>query len=160
MELHNFKRGLNFRNDLVRASQHISSRTRTVSLSCCSNSGSSSYLPTSVSAYYGRPKADLFRGDPTYEPVYFPGRWHHPGRLRGSPAACVVHQDGKYETDLQGWITEGRGHAERAARSKTPKAMARGIPHGLCIRYMLTRQTLRYRGRVQLPCSPLICWTT
>jgi hypothetical protein len=91
--------------------------------------------------FYGRPKADLFRGDPSLDNRYF---FWDDGTIRdqprGTPGANVVAMDGDYETDLYGWVTEGSGKAGEGNVQSRPSPWHIGVPMGFGIRYMITKK--------------------
>ena len=60
-----------------------------------------------VGAFYGKPKADLFRGSIGLDNRYF---FWSDGTLRDQPEKSgngnIIEKDGDYETDLTKWSTE------------------------------------------------------
>ena len=63
LELKNFKRGLSFRNDLLGASGHLVLNAYREPYTPLFQQRFFMYFHIGVGVYYGRPKADLFRGD-------------------------------------------------------------------------------------------------
>ena len=141
MELHNFKRGLNFRNDLLGASAHVVLNAYREPFTPLYKQRFFMYFHVGVGVYYGRPKADLFRGEPGLANRYY---FWEDGTIRdtprGSATGNVVEQDGDYETDLYSWYTEGRGKGKSSTIQDPQKPWHVGVPMGCGIRYMLTRR--------------------
>jgi hypothetical protein len=140
-DLHNWQRALNFRTDLVGASAHLVLNAYREPFTPLFKQRFFMFFHMGVGLYYGRPKADLFRGDVSLDNRYY---FWDDGTIRDQPrgtaGADVVEQDGKYETDLYSWVTEGTGTAKNAAISPRPSPWHVGIPMGMGIRYMLTKQ--------------------
>lgn len=140
-ELRNYNRGLNFRNDLVGFSSHVSYTYYPNRRLPLHRQAMAMFVYTGVGIFYGRPKADLFRGT-----VDINNRYHHwdDGTLRDAPQSTgsgnIVERDGEYETDLIDWRTEGQGAIDEA---KVPKGMYSpwniGIPMGFGFRYGLNK---------------------
>jgi len=143
-ELYNFRRGLNFRTDLLGASGHLVLNAYREPYQPLFQQRFFAYFYVGAGVYYGRPKADLFRGDIALGNQYY--QWED-GTLRdkeqyteGAAYANVVERDGEYETDLYDWHTEGGwGNAEGANTQKT-SPWHFGMPLGFGLRYMLTKQ--------------------
>ena len=140
-DLHNWRRGLNFRNDLFGLSTHIVLNAYREPYTPLFKQRFFMFFFTGVGVFYGRPKADLFRGDPSLENRYF---YWDDGTIRdqprGTPGANVVTMDGDYETDLYSWVTEGSGKAGEGNVQKRPSPWHIGVPMGVGIRYMVTKQ--------------------
>jgi hypothetical protein len=142
-ELRNYKRGLSFRNDLVGASAHIVLNAYRQPYQPLFQQRFFMYFHTGVGVYYGRPKADLFRGDIDLNNRYYP--WAD-GTLRDVPRGTpeelsnVVQRDGNYETDLYSWRTESRGEGTDVNGGKEPSPVHVAIPLGAGVRYMITKQ--------------------
>lgn len=140
-DLPNWHRGLNFRTDLVGMSAHIVLNAYREPFTPLFKQRFFMFFQTGVGLFYGRPKADLFRGDIDLANRYY---FWDDGTIRDAPrgtaGANVVEQDGKYETDLYSWVTEGRGKSNdlRVAERQNPWHV--GVPMGFGIRYMLTRK--------------------
>lgn len=140
-ELRNYNRGLNFRNDLVGLSSHLSYTYYPNRRLPLHRQSMALFVYTGMGVFYGRPKADLFRGS-----IDIKNRYHHwnDGTLRDAPQSSgngnIVERDGDYETDLIDWRTEGQGAVDEA---KSPKTMYSpwniGIPMGFGFRYGLNR---------------------
>jgi len=141
IELHNFRRGLNFRNDLFGASTHMVLNAYREPFTPLFKQRFFMYFHLGVGLYYGRPKGDLFRGDPGLDNKYY---YWEDGSIRdtprGSPQGEVIEQDGKYETDLYAWAIEGRGKGTSSTIQERTSPWNIGIPMGCGIRYMVTRK--------------------
>lgn len=140
-ELRNYKRGLGFRNDMFGLSSHLVLNAYREPYQPLFQQRFFMYFHVGVGVYYGRPKADLFNGSPdTLNRYHF---WDD-GTVRNGPmddpTASVIGRDGKYETDLYEWQTEGGVGAGEAGRRYRISPWHIGIPVGAGIRYMLTKQ--------------------
>lgn len=142
VELRNYRRGLNFRNDLFGISQHLVLNMYREPFQPLYQQRFFAYSYVGVGLFYGRPKADLFNGPANMANRYY--AWSDGtirDRPRGESDAQVIGQDGTYETDLYSWITEGTGGGKEAkALSKAPSPWHVGIPVGFGLRYMVTRK--------------------
>ena len=140
-QLHNWHRGLNFRNDLFGVSTHLVLNAYREPYTPLFKQRFFMFFHLGVGVYYGRPKADLFRGAPDLANRYY---FWDDGTIRdlprGTPGAKVVEQDGTYETDLYSWVTEGQGVGAESRIIQRPSPWHVGIPMGFGIRYMLTKQ--------------------
>lgn len=140
-EMRNYKRGLGFRNDLIGASGHVVLNAYREPYQPLFQQRFFMYFHVGVGVYYGRPKADLFNGSPdTLNRYHF---WDD-GTVRngpmGDPNAQVIERDGKYETDLYEWQTEGGVGAGELGRRYRISPWHIGIPVGAGVRYMVTKQ--------------------
>lgn len=78
---------------------------------------------------------------------------------RGDASANVIGQDGKYETDLYSWVTEGTGGGKEGHALTTPPSPWHvGVPIGFGMRYMVTRQ-ISVGWSSATTCSSPTCWT-
>ncbi|MFZ1687533.1 MAG: hypothetical protein WAU70_08935 [Flavobacteriales bacterium] len=143
-ELYNFKRGLNFRTDLFGASAHLVLNAYREPYQPLFQQRFFAYFYLGAGVYYGRPKADLFRGDIALGNQYY--HWED-GTLRdqeqytpGSENANVVERDGEYETDLYDWHTEGGWGDSEGANTQKTSPWHFGMPLGFGLRYMVTKQ--------------------
>lgn len=139
--LRNFGRGLNFRNDLLGLSTHFSYTYYPNRRLPLHQQSLALFVYTGVGIYYGRPKADLFKGD-----IQLSNRYHiwDDGTIRDAPessgAGNVIDRDGEYETDLLDWRTEGQGAYDESNPSRrmySPWHL--GIPLACGFRYGLNR---------------------
>ncbi|MFT3885483.1 MAG: hypothetical protein QM724_08655 [Flavobacteriales bacterium] len=140
IELRNFRRGLNFRNDLFGLSTHLVLNAYREPYTPLFKQKFFMYFYIGVGVFYGRPKGDLFRGSPDLANRYY--YWDDGticDRPRGSANGQVIQQDGKYETDLYSWATEGSSPTEGTARIR-PSPWHVAIPMGMGIRYMVTKR--------------------
>lgn len=142
IDLRNYKRGLNFRNDLFGISQHLVLNMYREPFQPLYKQRFFAFSYIGIGLFYGRPKADLFHGEPSLENRYFP--WED-GTIRDQPrgtaGANVIGQDGTYETDLYSWISEGSGAGREATvRTKPPSPWHVGVPIGFGMRYLVTKR--------------------
>jgi hypothetical protein len=142
-ELRNYRRGLSFRNDLVGASGHIVLNAYRQPYQPLFQQRFFMFFHTGIGVYHGRPKADLFRGDIALDNKYY---FWEDGTVRdmprGTPAEMtnIIEKDGKYETDLYDWITEGSKAGGEGSRGRRPSPVHIAIPLGAGVRYMLTKE--------------------
>ena len=144
LELYNYNRGLNFRTDLFGASAHLVLNAYREPYQPLFQQRFFAYFYVGAGIYYGRPKADLFRGEADMSNAYF--HWDD-GTLRdqeqytpGAVNASVVERDGKYETDLYSWHTEGGWGDSEGNNVQRTSPWHFGLPLGFGLRYMLTKQ--------------------
>ncbi|MBK9059762.1 MAG: hypothetical protein IPL81_07820 [Flavobacteriales bacterium] len=141
-ELRNYRRGLNFRNDLFGISQHLVLNMYREPFQALYQQKFFAYSYIGIGLFYGRPKADLFNGSADLSNRYY--AWEDGtirDRPRGEENANVIGQDGTYETDLYSWVTEGSGGGREASvLSKPPSPWHVGVPIGFGVRYLVTKQ--------------------
>ncbi|MBK9195893.1 MAG: hypothetical protein IPO17_13155 [Flavobacteriales bacterium] len=144
LELQNFNRGLNFRTDLFGASGHLVLNAYREPYQPLFQQRFFAYFSIGAGIYYGRPKADLFRGDIALGNQYF---YWDDGTMRdveqytpGYQTANVVERDGKYETDLYSWHTEGGWGDAEGNNVQRSSPWHFGMPLGFGLRYMVTKQ--------------------
>ncbi|MEZ4738167.1 MAG: hypothetical protein R2818_02145 [Flavobacteriales bacterium] len=141
-DLKNYKRGLSFRNDLVGASGHLVLNAYREPFTPLFQQRFFMYFHIGVGVYYGRPKADLFRGEQDIANRYY---FWEDGTVRdaprGSTTSNVIQKDGTYETDLYSWLTEGGVGAGDVNQTTRFSPWHVGIPMGAGLRYMITKQT-------------------
>ena len=125
-DLKNYRRGLSFRNDLIGASGHLVLNA---------------YREPFTPLFQQRPKADLFRGsvDPGNK-YYFWDDGTVRDAPRGSTESNITGRDGKYDTDLYSWLTEGGAGAGESGRPQRFSPWHVGIPMGAGLRVMATKQ--------------------
>ncbi len=139
-ELRNYGRGLAFRNDLYGVATHMTYtfyRNKRIPLH---KQGAALFVFGGVGYYYGVPKADLFRGDPSLANRYF---YWHDGTTRDRPESAgygnVITKDGTYETTLSDWCTEaGQADGEIKGRRKYGFSHV-GFPFGFGFRIGLSK---------------------
>lgn len=140
MDLKNFRRGLNFRTDLYGVSAHVVLNAYREPFKPLFQQRFFMYFYTGLGVFYGKPKGDLFRGDANLDNRYY---YWDDGTIRDAPRESetgnVIEQDGKYETDLYSWATEGDLNQEGVTVQR-PSPWHIGIPFGMGIRYMVTKQ--------------------
>lgn len=141
-EMRNYGRGLNFRNDLFGISQHLVLNMYREPFQPLYQQKFFAFSFIGIGLFYGRPKADLFRGEADLANRYY--AWAD-GTIRDKPRgeadANITGMDGVYETDLYSWITEGTGGGrEGHALTKAPTPWNIGVPMGFGVRYMFTKQ--------------------
>jgi hypothetical protein len=144
-DLKNYGRGLSFRNDLFGVSGHVVLNAYREPYTPLFQQRFFMFFYTGIGVYYGRPKADLFNGD-----IALDNRYHfwNDGTIhtvaQNNDAGLVgeiIDKDGKYETDLYEWNTEGaasNGESGKTYGRNTPWHV--GVPFGFGIRYMITKQ--------------------
>ncbi|MBZ0207175.1 MAG: hypothetical protein K8H89_12680 [Flavobacteriales bacterium] len=142
VEMRNYRRGLNFRNDLFGISQHLVLNMYREPFQPLYQQRFFAFSFVGVGLFYGRPKADLFHGSMDMTNRYY--AWAD-GTIRDKPrgdgTAIVIGQDGTYETDLYSWVIEGDGGGREATvLSKPPSPWHVGVPIGFGMRYMVTRE--------------------
>ncbi len=136
-ELRNYGRGLNFRNDIFGFSNHISYTYFPNRRLPLHKQSVALFVYTGIGIYYGRPKADLFNGSMDIE-----NRYHYwtDGTIRDAAQSSgngnVIEKDGKYETDLIDWHTEGQGAYDESNPSRNMYSPWHiGIPMAIGFRY-------------------------
>lgn len=139
-ELRNYYRGLNFRNDVIGASAHISYTLYPNKYRTLYKQGFCFFGFAGIGAFYSNPKADLFRGSIDLANRYY--AWAD-GTLRDAPENSghgnIVKRDGVYETNLMDWHTEGQGDNSETGKRPTYKKINVGFPVGFGTRYGLSR---------------------
>lgn len=140
-ELKNYRRGLSFRNDLLGGSWHLVLNAYREPYTPLFQQRFFMFFHVGVGVYHGRPKADLFRGAVEPENRYY---FWEDGTVRdaprGTPNANVIERDGKYETDLGSWLTEGGDLNGEVAEPRSYKPWHVGVPMGAGLRYMITKK--------------------
>lgn len=141
-ELRNYGRGINFRTDLVGLSTHVTYTFYHNRIKPLYMQSAAFFVFTGVGMFYGKPKADLFRGDVDINNRYY---YWNDGTLRNGPQnggeAAIVTKDGKYETDLHDWRTEGQGSKGELGKKAPYCFLHTGIPIGLGMRYGLNKKS-------------------
>jgi hypothetical protein len=142
-ELRNYGRGIGFRNDLFGTAMHVTYTFYANPRLPLYKQHAAFFLFTGVGAYYGRPKADLFRGsiDMANRYYFWPDGTIRDAAYEGSAnGANVIEKDGVYETDLAEWKTEGNGYKGESAKKSIYKFVNVGIPLGFGMRYGLSKK--------------------
>ncbi|MBK6371013.1 MAG: hypothetical protein IPF64_14640 [Flavobacteriales bacterium] len=140
-DLKNYRRGLSFRNDLIGASGHLVLNAYREPFTPLFQQRFFMYFHIGLGVYHGRPKADLFNGDVDLANRYY---FWEDGTVRDAPrqtqGANVIGRDGKYETDLYSWQTEGGAGAGENSGGPRFSPWHVAIPLGAGVRVMATRQ--------------------
>ncbi|MFN3875623.1 MAG: hypothetical protein ACK4L7_06895 [Flavobacteriales bacterium] len=140
-ELRNRKRGLGFRNDLFGMSGHLVLNAYREPYQPLFQQRFFMYFHVGLGVYYGRPKADLFRGAvDTLNRYHFWDDGTVRDAPRGTPEATIIERDGKYETDLYEWQTEGGIGAGEPGRRYRLSPWHWAMPIGAGVRYMVTKE--------------------
>jgi hypothetical protein len=140
MELRNYLRGLGFRNDLFGFAANITyTFYKNHNLSLYKQKWCY-FVFAGIGSYWGQPKADLFRGAIDISNRYY---FWDDGTVRDAPESSgkghVIKRDGKYETNLRDWSTEGLGYNKELHREQPYEVCNMGIPIGFGIRYGLSK---------------------
>ncbi len=142
LQLRNFLRGLNFRNDLIGGEGRVLFYLPSFNYRPEIKQWMSIYFFAGIGLFHSNPRADLFRGAIHLANRYY--QWSD-GTLRNGPEgqseAVVVQRDGKYETTLRHWLTEGQSRYRLPGQKKIYSLLQLGIPHGGGFRFVLTRET-------------------
>ncbi len=140
-ELRNYQRGIGFRNDLFGTEVDFTYNFLFNKRAPLGKPKFMGFLMAGLGAFYGQPKADLFRGDVAIENRYY---FWNDGTVRDRPEnekqiGEEVKRDGKYETNLHQWMTEGQGYS-REIHSQNPYDLCNvAIPMGAGIRYFYNK---------------------
>ncbi len=139
-ELRNYGRGLNFRNDLFGAAAHLTYTFYENPRLPLYKQGVVMFVFTGAGIYYGKPRADLFRGPMALENRYY---FWNDGTTRDMPQSAgygnIIEKDGVYETDLYNWVTEkGQSEGEIAGKAKYSHTHV-AIPFGFGFRMGISR---------------------
>ena len=140
-QLRNYFRGINFRNDIIGAAVHVSYTYYPDRYRSLYRQKFCVFGFAGIGAFYGRPKADLFRGKENLANRYY--QWGD-GTLRDaqerSGKGDIVERDGVYETDLYNWRTEGQGDDFENGKRPMYSLVNVGFPFGFGVRYGLSKQ--------------------
>ena len=140
-DLRNYGRGVNFQNDLFGFATHLTYTAYPNRRMPLHKQGAAMFFFTGIGVYYGKPKADLFRGDMSLDNRYF---FWNDGTTRDYPEGDgtpgnIIEKDGTYETDLTKWSTEkGQGDGEVVSNKKYKNTHV-AIPCGFGFRLGLSR---------------------
>jgi hypothetical protein len=99
-ELRNYGRGIGFRNDLFGLAAHVTYTLYNNPRLPLYKQHAAFFVFTGVGAYYGQPKADLFRGEISLDNRYY---FWNDGTVRDAPyngpgsAGNIITKDGEYE---------------------------------------------------------------
>jgi hypothetical protein len=142
LELRNYLRGISFRNDLFGAETGFTYNIFLNRNQPLWKPSFSFFVMAGIGVFYGQPKADLFRGDATLSNRYF---FWKDGSVRDraeNPQGIgkEVERDGRYETNLRNWNTEGQGYDKEIHRTAPYDLWNIGIPLGAGVRYVFNKQ--------------------
>lgn len=142
-QLRNYFRGLSFRTDVFSLEGRVTYTLYKNRRQPLHIQKSCMYVFTGVGFFYGKPKADLFRGDVDINNRYF---FWSDGTVRdaaeGSGQGNIIEKDGKYETDLTDWRTEGEEPKSEFGKGKNMCNNHFGIPVGMGFRYGLNKKVI------------------
>ncbi len=142
-ELRNYGRGINFRNDVFGTAVHVTYTLYSNTRQPLHKQQAALFVFTGIGAYYGQPKADLFRGEIDMANRYY---FWSDGTVRDAPdeglgsAGNIVEKDGEYETNLADWYTEGADYKGESSKKSAYKYINAGIPMGLGLRYGISKK--------------------
>ncbi|MCS6991135.1 MAG: hypothetical protein NZL95_04665 [Chitinophagales bacterium] len=130
-DLRNFRRGLNFRNDLIGFDGRMVFTLPPFRNRPDYKQRLALYFFAGAGMFRSNPKADLFRG-----PIHPANRYYYwnDGTLRDAPEgtdqARIVARDGEYETTLREWYTEGQSRYRVAGQKQMYSLWQPAFPHG------------------------------
>jgi len=136
-ELRNYHRGLSFRNDLFGISANVTYTHYANRYRPLYKQRFAYFLLAGAGVFYGTPKADLFHGSVDLKNRYY--YWNdgtiHDVDERSGQQGNIIEKDGKYETNLPDWHTEGQGKGNETGNKKQYSTVNVGFPLGVGIRY-------------------------
>lgn len=140
-ELRNYLRGMNFRNDLFGTEMDFTYNFYFNKYAPLSKPRFSLFVSAGVGVFYGKPVADLFRGDVAIENKYY---FWKDGTIRDvkendKQYGNIIEKDGEYETDLQKWMTEGQGYNKESNSNPPYSNWNIGFPIGGGVRYSFSK---------------------
>ncbi len=141
-ELRNYGRGLSFRSDVVGFSTHATYTYFPNRRLPLHKQHAVMFFFAGVGVYHTRPKADLFQGDVDIKNRYYhwsDGYVHDIPESSGS-SGNIIEKDGKFETDLMNWQTEGQGYSGENYSNKKYSPWHVGFPMGFGFRYGLNKK--------------------
>ena len=137
IQLRNYHRGLNFRNDLFGFSANATYTYYANRYRPLYKQKFAFFLLAGVGVFYGTPKADLFKGSVDLKNRYY--YWNdgtiHDVDERSGLTGNIIQKDGVYETKLPDWHTEGQGKGGETASKKPYSTVNIGFPMGIGVRY-------------------------
>ncbi|MBK7853660.1 MAG: hypothetical protein IPJ79_00970 [Bacteroidetes bacterium] len=143
-DLRNYGRGLSFRTDVLGFSSHLSYTWYPNKRKPLDKQGAVMFGYIGLGIFYANPKADLFLGDIDINNRYY---FWNDGTVRDAPQegehanpnANVIKKDGKYETDLHDWKTEGQGFTSELGQKPPYNLLHIGIPMGFGWRWGIAK---------------------
>ena len=142
LDLRNYRRGINFRNDLYGVETDFTYNFFPNLFAPLSKPKFSFFFLAGVGVFYGQPKADLFNGDQSLNNRYNfwnDGTIHTVPELSRNGGGEVIQKDGVYETNLRDWRTEGQGYNPENKSTKVYSNINIGLPFGGGVRYYLSK---------------------
>lgn len=140
-QLRNYRRGLSFRSDVVGFASHVTYTFYPNRHLPLYRQHAAMYVFVGLGIYHARPKADLFRGDIDMNNRYY---YWSDGYIHNMPEESgegeIIEKDGKYETDLMDWHTEGQGFSGENYQKKNYSPWHIGVPVGFGFRYGLNKK--------------------
>lgn len=141
MELRNYLRGIGFRNDLFGSEIDFTYNIYLNKYAPLSKPRFSIFFTAGAGLFYGKPKADLFRGSVDIANRYY--TWTD-GTIRDvaqndKGIGNIITKDGVYETDLHQWMTEGQGYSKEVHSTQPYKNLNIGFPVGGGFRYSYSK---------------------
>ena len=137
MDLRNYLRGLSFRNDLFGTEVGVTYNIYPNKATPLWKPRWSFFVMAGIGAYYGTPRADLFNGSQDLSNRYY---FWNDGTIRNAPQNAQgigqeIKKDGKYETNLRDFYTEGQGYNNEIHRKAPYELCNLGVPTGFGVRY-------------------------
>lgn len=140
-ELRNYLRGLSFRTDVFSLESRVTYTIYKNRRQPLHIQKSCMYFFTGIGIFYGNPKADLFNGSIDISNRYY---FWNDGTVRNAPEGSghgdVITKDGKFETNLNDWHTEGEGMKQELGKSKMMCNNHIGIPIGIGLRFGISKK--------------------
>jgi hypothetical protein len=141
-QLRNYGRGLGFRTDVFGSSVNVTYTLYADRRKMLSEQQAALFLFIGAGIYYAEPKADLFRGKIDIANRYY---FWSDGTVRDKDESTgegnIIEKDGKFETNLKDWHTEGEGARGEFGRKSNYSYFHIGIPLGFGFRYGLGKST-------------------
>jgi hypothetical protein len=139
-QLRNYGRGLSFRTDVYGVSTHLSYTVYPNRRKPLDKQGAAMFFYAGVGIYYAEPKADLFRGDVDINNRYY---FWADGTIRDQDEKTgqgnIIKKDGKFETKLDEWRTEGQGYNGELGQKRPYNLLHIGFPLGMGWRWGLSK---------------------
>ncbi|MEO8151315.1 MAG: hypothetical protein ABI723_27030 [Bacteroidia bacterium] len=140
-QLRNYYRGLSFRTDVFSVEGRVTYTIYKNRRQPMHIQKSCMYFFTGLGFFYGKPKADLFRGSIDINNRYY---FWSDGTVRDAAESTgkgnEIKKDGKYETNLNDWPSEGSGMKHELGKNSTMCNNYLGVPVGFGFRYGLNKK--------------------
>jgi hypothetical protein len=139
-ELRNYGRGIGFQNDLLGFATHLTYTVYPNRRVPLHKQGAAMFFFGGIGVYYGKPKADLFRGEANLaNRYYFWGDGTTRDQAESTGSGNIIQKDGTYETDLTKWSTEkGETNGESVVNKKYGTTHV-ALPFGFGFRFGLSK---------------------